>query len=178
MTVRRHLAVSVVAAAALLTSGVTSVPTIGVTAKAQQTEGKASGGANRADPPGKAGPPSRASPPTVDRAPARIPSATVDPSSQQRTIRREGAGTPNRVVIRDSDRRRGDGWRGDGWRGDEDGRRGDGDRRRGTRYVWGPGLAFYFYDGFYHGDCSWLRRKARETGSSYWRKRYAQCRDE
>lgn len=47
---------------------------------------------------------------------------------------------------------------------------------RGVRYMWG-GLPFFFYDGYYHGDCSWLRRKARETGSSYWWRRYRQCRD-
>ncbi len=50
-----------------------------------------------------------------------------------------------------------------------------GDGRRGVRYSWGPG--FYFYDGYYHGDCSWLRRKANATGSRYWRQRYRQCRE-
>jgi hypothetical protein len=54
-----------------------------------------------------------------------------------------------------------------GWQG--------GDRRRGVRYSWGPG--FYFYDGYYHGDCSWLRRKASATGSHYWWQRYRQCRE-
>lgn len=48
---------------------------------------------------------------------------------------------------------------------------------RGVRYMWG-GLPFFFYDGYYHGDCSWLRRKARQTGSSYWWRRYRQCRDD
>ncbi|MDZ4840609.1 MAG: hypothetical protein SH859_00475, partial [Hyphomicrobium aestuarii] len=47
--------------------------------------------------------------------------------------------------------------------------------RRGTRFVFG-GLPFYFYDGYYHGDCSWLRRKANATGSVYWRQRLRQCR--
>lgn len=47
---------------------------------------------------------------------------------------------------------------------------------RGTRYNWGPGAIFYFYDGYYHGDCAWLRRKAISTGSEYWRRRYRQCR--
>lgn len=60
--------------------------------------------------------------------------------------------------------------------------RGDGDRRphrrhRGTRYVWGSGATFWFYDGYYHGDCSWLRRKAIATGSRFWWRRYRQCRD-
>ena len=58
-------------------------------------------------------------------------------------------------------------------------RRGDGGGGfRGTRYLWGPGVAFYYYDGYYHGDCGWLRRKARETGSAYWYRRYRQCRDD
>ena len=48
---------------------------------------------------------------------------------------------------------------------------------RGTRYLWGPGVAFYFYDGYYHGDCGWLRRKAHETGSAYWHRRLRQCRN-
>ena len=57
------------------------------------------------------------------------------------------------------------------------GGRGDGDRRyRGTRHAWGPGVAFYFYDGYYHGDCRWLRRKAVETGSRIWWQRFRQCR--
>ena len=47
--------------------------------------------------------------------------------------------------------------------------------RRGTRFVFG-GLPFYYYDGYYHGDCSWLRRKANATGSVYWRQRFRQCR--
>lgn len=48
--------------------------------------------------------------------------------------------------------------------------------RRGTRYNWGPGAIFYFYNGYYHGDCAWLRRKAISTGSEYWRRRFRQCR--
>ena len=59
-------------------------------------------------------------------------------------------------------------------------RRAGGDRdnghHRGTRYAWGDGYVFWFYDGYYHGDCAWLRRKAAETGSSYWLRRYRQCR--
>jgi hypothetical protein len=51
------------------------------------------------------------------------------------------------------------------------------DRARGTRYYWGPGAEFFFFDGFYHGDCGWLRRKAEATGSRYWRQRYRQCRN-
>ncbi len=47
----------------------------------------------------------------------------------------------------------------------------------GTRYLWG-GLPFYFYDGYYHGDCGWLRRRAQATGSRYWWVRYRQCRED
>ena len=65
--------------------------------------------------------------------------------------------------------------RGVDWR-----RRGDGDRsrpwRRGKRFHWGPGIDFWFYDGYYYGDCSWLHRKAIETGSRYWWRRYRLCR--
>lgn len=49
--------------------------------------------------------------------------------------------------------------------------------RSGRRYSWGPGIYFYLYDGYYYGDCSWLRAKARSTGSSYWWQRYRQCRE-
>jgi hypothetical protein len=48
--------------------------------------------------------------------------------------------------------------------------------RRGTRYSWGPGVEFWFYNGYYYGDCSWLRRRAVETGSQYWWRRYRLCR--
>lgn len=48
--------------------------------------------------------------------------------------------------------------------------------RRGRRYSWGPGLSFWFYDGYYYGDCDWLRRRAVTTGSRYWWTRYRQCR--
>lgn len=47
---------------------------------------------------------------------------------------------------------------------------------RGTRYSWGPGALFWFYDGYYHGDCAWLRRKAETTGSKTWWRRFRQCR--
>lgn len=50
-------------------------------------------------------------------------------------------------------------------------------RRRGTRYLWGPGLAFYSYGGSYYGDCDWLERRAIATGSAYWWNRYNNCID-
>jgi len=46
---------------------------------------------------------------------------------------------------------------------------------RGTRYLWG-GLPFFFYDGYYHGDCGWLHERAEVTGSPYWYHRYHLCR--
>jgi len=56
---------------------------------------------------------------------------------------------------------------------------GVGDRRRpyhrGHRYNWGPG--FYFYQGRYHGNCGWLRERARATGSRVWWQRYRNCRN-
>ena len=50
-------------------------------------------------------------------------------------------------------------------------------RRRGHRYLWGPGVAFYYYGGNYYGDCDWLERRAITTGSAYWWDRYNQCID-
>lgn len=46
---------------------------------------------------------------------------------------------------------------------------------RGTRFSWG-GPVFWFYDGYYHGDCGWLHRRAIATGSRYWWRRYRLCR--
>lgn len=59
-----------------------------------------------------------------------------------------------------------------------DGRRHSGAdiRRHGRRYSWGPGVTFWFYDGYYYGDCDWLRRRAVATGSRYWWQRYRLCR--
>lgn len=48
--------------------------------------------------------------------------------------------------------------------------------RHGRRHTWGPGIYFWFYDGYYYGDCEWLRRRAIATGSRYWWRRYNQCR--
>jgi hypothetical protein len=166
MTVQRPLVVCVVAAAAIFALAATPVAIFGVSAQAQSRDGKVPGGPNRAEGPGKSNPPKRSAPPTINRTATPRPAATVERSGQARDARINRDATPNRTV-RDADRSRGEG----------EGRRGDSDRRRGTRYTWGPGLVFYFYDGFYHGDCSWLRRKARETGSRYWRQRYEQCRD-
>lgn len=47
---------------------------------------------------------------------------------------------------------------------------------RGVRLNWG-GPVFWFYDGYYYGDCAWLRRKAIATGSRYWWRRYRLCRE-
>ncbi len=48
---------------------------------------------------------------------------------------------------------------------------------RGHRYSWGPGVAFYFTDGYYYGECRWLKRRALQTGSPVWWSRYERCRD-
>jgi hypothetical protein len=60
-------------------------------------------------------------------------------------------------------------------RGDRDRHRDGRRHHRGIRYSWG-GPVFYFYDGYYHGDCGWLRRRAIATGSRYWWQRYRLCR--
>jgi hypothetical protein len=49
--------------------------------------------------------------------------------------------------------------------------------RRGHHYGWGPGIGFYFSDGWYYGECSWLRRRALATGSPVWWHRFHRCRE-
>ncbi len=46
----------------------------------------------------------------------------------------------------------------------------------GVFLYFGPGIQNRYNDGFYYGDCAWLRRKARHTGSRYWIRRFQQCR--
>jgi hypothetical protein len=48
--------------------------------------------------------------------------------------------------------------------------------RHGRHFVWGTGIGFWFYDGYYYGNCAWLRQRAIATGSSYWWDRYNSCR--
>lgn len=104
------------------------------------------------------------SPPAAVRTEPRERRQVTRPAVERPPVARPGA--TNRTARPDVRRSRDD----------------DGDRRRrygsrGTRFYWGPGAEFYFFDGFYHGDCSWLRRKAAQTGSNYWRLRYRQCRN-
>lgn len=49
--------------------------------------------------------------------------------------------------------------------------------RRGHHYGWGPGIGFYFSDGWYYGECAWLKRRALETDSPVWWHRYRRCRE-
>ena len=37
--------------------------------------------------------------------------------------------------------------------------------------------AYPYYDSYYDDDCTWLRHRARHTGSPYWWRRYYACRD-
>lgn len=53
----------------------------------------------------------------------------------------------------------------------------DSNWRRGRRFNWGPGVAFYFNDGYYYGECNWLKRRARQTGNPIWLRRFQQCRN-
>ncbi len=59
-------------------------------------------------------------------------------------------------------------------------RRGRHDRdfvvRHGHPHVWG-GVTFYLSDGYYYGECDWLKRRAIRTDSSIWWSRYHRCRD-
>lgn len=45
-------------------------------------------------------------------------------------------------------------------------------------YSYGYTAPYYFYSDEYGGGCSWLRRKAIETGSRYWWRRYRDCLDD
>ena len=89
-------------------------------------------------------------------------------SAQERRMERgEGRGMERRGDVRPMARR-----------GEERREYRGGERRegyRGQRFLYG-GLPFYFYDGYYHGDCGWLRRRAEATGSRYWWVRFRQCR--
>lgn len=48
--------------------------------------------------------------------------------------------------------------------------------RHGHRHVWG-GVTFYLSDGYYYGECDWLKRRAIRTDSPIWWNRYRRCRD-
>jgi hypothetical protein len=85
--------------------------------------------------------------------------------------RRVERGARDRRIERGGDRRRAIG------RGDLRGRWDRGRvRRHGRHFIWGSGIDFWFYDGYYYGDCNWLRRRAVVTGSRYWWRRYRLCR--
>lgn len=92
----------------------------------------------------------------------RGPSVKLAPGNVERRQRNRGPAARNvrprgSVVIRPGTRRPG------AW-------------RSGRRFSWAPGFTFYLYDGYYYGDCAWLRRKARATGSQVWWRRYRRCR--
>ena len=55
------------------------------------------------------------------------------------------------------------------------GRGGNRPWRAGRQHNWG-GSPFYFWNGYYYGDCQWLKRRAAATGSRYWLRRYRLCR--
>ena len=45
---------------------------------------------------------------------------------------------------------------------------------RGPRYGFAVGVPLYTQS--YYGGCSWLHRRAVDTGSRYWWRRYRECR--
>ncbi len=62
-----------------------------------------------------------------------------------------------------------------GSRGDHGGRHGHGGRHfRGYGFYGGPAYGYYGYSD--DDDCYWLRRRALDTGSRYWWRRYNECR--
>jgi hypothetical protein len=48
--------------------------------------------------------------------------------------------------------------------------------RHGHRHSWG-GVTFYLSDGYYYGECGWLKRRAIRTDNPIWWSRYRRCRD-
>ncbi len=54
------------------------------------------------------------------------------------------------------------------------GHRHHGGHWRGPRYGFSIGVPLYA--GSYYAGCSWLHRRAVETGSRYWWRRYRECR--
>ena len=48
--------------------------------------------------------------------------------------------------------------------------------RQGRRHNWG-GITFYLSDGYYYGECGWLKRRAVRTGNPIWWSRFRRCRD-
>ena len=96
------------------------------------------------------------------------------------SISRGGSGGERSVDRSGSDRGVADrGGRGGRVAGDRAGR---GNYRGGHRYsrdrggvgiYLGPG--FGYYDGDYDSDCEWLRRRALDTGSRYWWRRFRDC---
>lgn len=47
----------------------------------------------------------------------------------------------------------------------------------GKRHMWAPGISFYFSDGYYYGECGWLKTRAMRNNSPIWWDRYRRCRD-
>jgi hypothetical protein len=180
------LAGAVLAAAAFALSS--SAAEIGPLQLAQAGQGKGGGGpggggpgpragANRGGGPGPgaarssprgggpgAGPRVRSADPGFVRPRARVENRAARPPREPRP------------GIVDRGPRRGDGVRSGRVDGGTRYYRRSGDWRRGTRYLWAPGFAFYLYDGYYYGDCDWLRRRAIATGSRIWWERYRRCR--
>lgn len=52
-----------------------------------------------------------------------------------------------------------------------------GHRGHGFRgFGWGVGVGIPLYSGSYYNSCGWLHRRAIDTGSRYWWRRYRECR--
>lgn len=47
---------------------------------------------------------------------------------------------------------------------------------RGGRWWWGPAVGVGIYSGYAYSGCGYYYRKAVNTGSSYWWRRYRDCR--
>lgn len=81
----------------------------------------------------------------------------------------------NRQAFSGGNLRRGNNWNG--------GKNWGGRGHRHHRRFYGGGFGYYpyygasYYDGYDSGysDCGWLLRRAENTGSSYWYRRYEEC---
>lgn len=47
---------------------------------------------------------------------------------------------------------------------------------RGGYRWWGPAVGIGIYSGYAYSGCGWLYRRAVNTGSRYWWRRYRDCR--
>ncbi len=100
-----------------------------------------------------------------------VGATTTSASPAQGTVHQVTQPNQTILLVQDRGERRD---RGERWRG-RGGRDWDHRRRGGFNLYIGPGPGFY-YGRPGSGGCEWLRRRAINSGSNYWWRRYRQCR--